>query len=98
MLKNCPNCGSPTDGFAAKCPYCGTYKYDFSELELNGEKPVFLKIKDGNNTYIIPARVTSMEIIVQPQPMEYITGFSHQYITTGRNDFEINLSFEGVNT
>lgn len=32
MKYNCVNCGAPIDYELAKCPYCGTFYYDLSEM------------------------------------------------------------------
>ena len=32
MKYNCVNCGAPIDYELTKCPYCGTYYYDLSEM------------------------------------------------------------------
>lgn len=43
--KNCPNCGAPYDVAENKCPYCGTYYFDMSCIDLSKQEPFYLKLK-----------------------------------------------------
>lgn len=44
-MHNCPNCGSPIDPYKTKCEYCGTYCFDFSNIDFTNGKPVYIKFK-----------------------------------------------------
>lgn len=44
-MKNCPNCGAPYKSALVECPYCGTSYFDFSSIDFDEHKPVFLKLK-----------------------------------------------------
>lgn len=53
--KNCPNCGAPYDVSENRCPYCGTYYFDMSCIDLSKCEPFYLKIKlpyMGQNIYL----------------------------------------------
>jgi hypothetical protein len=56
---NCPNCGAPIK--KDRCEYCGTQFFDLSDMELNRES--FLKIKINDN--ILFAKVIPREITIE---------------------------------
>ena len=47
---NCINCGHGKDPDAIKCPFCGTTYFDMTGIDISGETPVILMLKnpDGN--------------------------------------------------
>lgn len=45
---NCPNCGAPIEIESNKCPYCGTYYFDLSCIDIDGQEPFYLKLKSNN--------------------------------------------------
>lgn len=94
MLKNCPNCGAPVDAYLDKCPYCKTYTYDFSEVEVNG-KPMFLRIRDKENIIVTPVICTNLSMTVQPQMVSYL-GFKRERFVRTNADIEIELNFRNV--
>ena len=94
MEKNCPNCGAPTDGYLSKCPYCQTYIYDFSELELYG-KPIFLRLRDKENIIVIPVVCTSLSMKMRPQEVSYL-GITGEPRVRGGCEMEIEACFDSV--
>lgn len=56
--KNCPNCGAPIE--TDKCPYCGTAFIDFACLD--ADKPFYMKVKKGENVFILKVALTSTEM------------------------------------
>lgn len=96
MLKNCPNCGAPVDGYIDRCPYCKTHVYDFSEMEVNGA-PIFLKIRDGKNTVIVPVVCTNLRVEVVPEEMHYRTGDGRTKSVLCGQRIEIDARFSNVN-
>lgn len=50
--RNCPNCAAPYDVALNKCPYCGTSYFDMSCIDINNEKPFYLKLRTGNFTFV----------------------------------------------
>lgn len=48
-MHNCPNCGSPIDPYKTKCEYCGTYCFDFSNIDFTDNKPVYIKFRFAPN-------------------------------------------------
>ena len=61
---NCPNCGAPYEYGLNKCPYCGTIYFNFSIIDFDSKKPIFLTIKKDNvliTQKVIPT-CTSMEM------------------------------------
>lgn len=63
--RNCPNCAAPYDIHEEKCPYCGTYYFDMSVIDMNTREPFYLKIRYGD--YVITQLVIadSAEINVE---------------------------------
>lgn len=51
MKYNCPNCGAPIVG--ARCEFCGTVFYDFTNFEI-GTK-CYLRIKVGDTVHVFDA-------------------------------------------
>ena len=45
---NCPNCGAPIEPFKNKCEYCHTSYFDLSSIDINDNKPFYLKLKYNN--------------------------------------------------
>lgn len=43
-VTNCPNCGAPVE--SNQCEYCGTYIFDFSQIELY--KPCWISVDLGD--------------------------------------------------
>lgn len=43
--RNCPNCGAPYKTELNTCPYCGTSYFDMSAIDINEDRPFYLKIK-----------------------------------------------------
>lgn len=66
--RNCINCGAVVDAEKAKCPFCGTSYFDFTDVDL--DSPVILKIKYKGNIVSLKAFCSFMEIAMQP---EYVT-------------------------
>lgn len=51
VYKNCPNCGGTLDD-TGRCKYCGSKVYDFCDIDLNGGKKTYLRVKYQNQTII----------------------------------------------
>lgn len=60
--RNCPNCGAAVEIYASKCPYCGTSYFDFSNIDVNDTKPIFLRLKQGDGVLVIPVIMSSLSI------------------------------------
>lgn len=61
-MHNCPNCGSPIDPYKTKCEYCGTYCFDFSNIDFTDRKPVYIKFKTQTGYYDSPIVITALAI------------------------------------
>lgn len=96
-MTNCINCGAVIEQGASKCPYCNTSYFDFTDIDIDAEKPAMLKLK--YNGYIV-------ETLVLPRlcEVEHNVGFTdctdstgsvlHQITTT--EGLDINLKFSSV--
>ena len=56
--KNCPNCGAPIE--TERCPYCGSLFVDFACMST--DEPFFMKIKKGNEVFIVKVRMMNVDI------------------------------------
>lgn len=91
---NCPNCGAPIDGFLNKCPYCGTFYYDFSEIDISSREPIFLKIRYGDNVFIQKVFCTGCDVTYHP--IYHGIYADNQLIMCQKNEeVDINVSFSG---
>lgn len=66
-MTNCKNCGAPIEG--TKCPYCGTYYYDLTVLDM--QHPGIVKINTPHGVlegwmYIQNANVSFEPIYSEP--------------------------------
>lgn len=59
---NCPNCGAPIEIYASKCPYCGTSYFDFSNIDVNDPRPIFLRIKMSDEIIVVPVMMRSLSM------------------------------------
>lgn len=55
-MTNCPNCNAPIEPYKCKCEYCGTYYFDFTALDLTGNKPYYVKFKTQDKIITALAR------------------------------------------
>ena len=58
MRNNCPNCGAPIEG--ARCAYCGTVFYDFSNIEIG--KTSYLRMRLGDAVSVFEAVPEQIDI------------------------------------
>lgn len=56
---NCLNCGAPIEPFNHRCKYCGTSYFDLTSMDINEDKPFYLKIKIDNKIITQLVRVSS---------------------------------------
>lgn len=47
---NCVNCGHGKDPDAIKCPFCGTTYFDMTGIDISGEHPVILMLKNPDGS------------------------------------------------
>jgi hypothetical protein len=66
-MYNCPNCGAPIE--SDKCPYCGTFIIDFACFDT--EKPFFMKIKRGDEVFIVKVRMRDASIYYSADELMY---------------------------
>lgn len=99
---NCPNCAAPIDPEKSKCPYCGTTFLDFSAIDLEEGKPIFLKIRMkspiSNQWLIITQKaIPKLETIeIEEEPVyAYAGGRVYARFTKSRS-MTTGLSFMAV--
>ena len=49
---NCINCGHGKDPDAIKCPFCGTTYFDMTSIDISGETPVILMLKNYDGSVV----------------------------------------------
>lgn len=96
--RNCPNCAAPYDVALNKCPYCGTSYFDMSCIDINNEKPFYLKLRTGNFTFVSKVIAEADCCITFSTDAKYtMDGYSQSLspvITKHHTD--IDLHFESV--
>lgn len=89
-MKNCPNCNAPIEPYKSKCEYCGTYYFDFSGIDMSGNKPCYVKI--GNVTAMAIPRVDQIEYHPEYESFVDIKGRFHN--TLARKNITIQANFD----
>lgn len=74
MKLNCPNCGAPIDKETNKCPYCNTSYFDFSDIDIDGEEPFYLRIKKGDTYIVSLVRAKNTNIIFTEERTTFYGG------------------------
>lgn len=95
---NCPNCGAPISADNNKCPYCDTSYFDLSAIDINDNKPFYLKIRMGKMT------ITQLVRALPDMSVEYKTESVDIYNHTGNklysfvasNNMFTDLKFEAI--
>ena len=65
---NCVNCGAPIDYELSKCPYCGTYYYDLSEMTV-GEVAMLKVNIPGKGKVLARALLTDFDVTAKLEEM-----------------------------
>ena len=101
--KNCPNCGSPYDVMENKCPYCGTYYFDMSCIDLSKCEPFYLKIKlpyMNQNIYLTQKVLPDLSGCSFEQTVDSVDvydGVGHVLTKLNTSvSFNTNLAFQAV--
>lgn len=95
---NCPNCGAPISVETNKCPYCDTSYFDLSAIDINENKPFYLKIKVGKQTITQLVRAlpdVSIEYKTESVDLcDHAGNKIHSFVTS--NNMFTDLKFEAV--
>lgn len=73
MKYNCVNCGAPIDYELTKCPYCGTYYYDLSEMTV-GEVAALRINVPGTGKVIARAVLKDLRVTDEPEEIPCFEG------------------------
>lgn len=98
-MNNCPNCGGVIDSSQIKCPYCGTYYYDFSCIDAYNYLPIYIKVKIGKEIFTVLAKFTdiTMENSMQPTVIRDERGrfkYNTDYSANLNLDFSVITAFK----
>lgn len=97
MKLNCPNCGAPIDKETNKCPYCNTSYFDLSCIDINGQEPFYLKIKDGNMVFTSLVKFNNCEITFNVDEANIYGGLGEKLYQMKRSySINTNLKLESV--
>ena len=93
---NCLNCGAPIEPFNHKCKYCGTSYFDLTSMDINGNKPFYLKIKIDNKiiTQLVRASAKSVTLEQSSIYVEADKNMSYKYLNS--QSLFINVEFQAV--
>ena len=90
-MRHCYNCGAHIDPYTYKCPYCGGIYYDFSALDCEADKPVYIKFRTnymGQPMTVTALARPSLETVEMTSDETYATdtrGTKLASFTTERN-------------
>ena len=93
---NCLNCGAPIEPFNHRCKYCGTSYFDLTSMDINGDKPFYLKIKIDNKIITQLVRASSKSFTLE-QNNTYLginNNMPYQYLNS--QSLFINIEFQAV--
>lgn len=96
MKYNCVNCGAPIDYELAKCPYCGTYYYDLSEMTV-GEVAMLRVNIPGRGKVLARAVLKDINVTDEAQHSSVYggrDGVVAQFLTA--RNISVGLNFETV--
>ena len=93
---NCLNCGAPIEPFNHKCKYCGTSYFDLTSMDINENKPFYLKIKIDNKiiTQLVRASFKSVTLEQNSIYVEADKNMSYKYLNS--QSLFINIEFQAV--
>ena len=93
-MTNCPNCNAPIEPYKCKCEYCGTYYFDFTALDLTGNKPYYIKFKTQDKVITALARPILETIDYSTDTVDICDsrGFIHSYY--GSQHCDLNIRFQ----
>lgn len=95
---NCPNCGAPINPEKNKCEYCDTSYFDLSSLDIDDNKPFYLKLKYNNMIITQLVRATPKINIIANTDYIYAYGYADQKLAsyTLTSTLSTNILFEAV--
>ena len=93
-MTNCPNCNAPIEPYKCKCEYCGTYYFDFTALDLTGNKPYYVKFKTQDKVITALARPILETIDLSTDTTDIFDGrgIIHRYY--GSRHCDLNVRFQ----
>lgn len=92
---NCLNCGAPIEPFNHKCKYCGTSYFDLTSMDINGNKPFYLKIKIDNKIITQLVRASSKSFTLEQNNI-YLGNNNVSYQYPNSQSLFINIEFQAV--
>jgi len=95
---NCPSCGAPISAETNKCPYCDTSYFDLSAIDIDENKPFYLKIRMGKQTITQLVRILpDISIEYESNPVD-IKNYKGDTLCSfvASNSMFTNLRFEAV--
>ena len=95
---NCPNCGAPISADNNKCPYCDTSYFDLSAIDINDNKPFYLKIRMGKQTITQLVRVIpNISVEITDNTYSAYGGIGNKLLTFNTNrNMSINMEFKAI--
>jgi len=91
MAKTCPNCGAPISGW--QCDYCGAAFYDFSNIDVSFDKPIFMRFKHEGKVVETKVRLTRLDVSSSPEYLDLYCD-NQNYTCMARVRSEIDMSFD----
>ena len=92
---NCLNCGAPIEPFNHKCKYCGTSYFDLTSMDINGNKPFYLKIKIDNKIITQLVRASTKSFTLEQNNI-YLGNNNMSYQYSNSQSLFINIEFQAV--
>lgn len=93
---NCLNCGASIEPFNHKCKYCGTSYFDLTSMDINENKPFYLKIKIDNKIIIQLVRASAKSVTLEQSSVAVKADENMAYKYLNSQSLFINVEFQAV--
>ena len=93
-MRNCPNCGAVIDPYVCRCPYCGTYYFDFTAFDMTADVPYYVKFRTeyGDITTLAQPELKTIEVAQDTRDVADMAGHVvARYVVSKRCDLDVTF-------
>ena len=96
-MTNCKNCGAPLEPYKSKCPFCGTYYFDFTAFDMDSNKPVYVKFKTSMGIITTLAYPQLNTVEVKHDNIDCMDSLGHVLARFGQStSCDLNVQFHSI--